>query len=410
MKEKICIYCEPLVVHPSHFKEKIEIFIINMLEVIYKPFNNLIARFQKFDFQVEKVFIAVLIKVLVKLKIASIVQINEREQIYNRTLVVVDEAEKRGYTIKVVKIFNTYTDIFQLNLPNKSVFFYALPVLDFTENTAFDFDDKYKFKRFLKENGFPHATGESFKNVNSAINYGLKLGFPLVVKPCFGSLSRHTTINIKNIDELKRAIEIVKIITDKFIVEKYVAGENYRLVLVGNIMLACAFREPPNLVGDGIHTISQLVENKNSQFYRGESAQKNTTLRKINITTKTVELLKKLGYTQDTILEKNKKIYLDNKIILAAGADIHDATHQAYKANIQLLERLSAQLKTSLAGFDVIASDISRPYYETPFVIIEANSAPYIDMHHFPTSGESHNVAAAILDAVENRYNLTNLS
>lgn len=393
----ICAYCEPLVEKHNRFGGKVITHIASVINAIGGLLPARSAGFYRF----EKELISVLIKLLTKIKIVKITPIANREEIQGRSLVIIDEATKRGHSVNLVKIFNRHFNMFQINIKNKSSFFHVLPSLDSQENNAIDFSDKYLFKLFLKSNNLPYAPGKVFRSAGKALRYGEEVGYPLVVKPRFGSLSRHTSANIKNGNGLKEAIRIVKIITNEFIVERHIEGRNHRAVVIGNKMAACALREPANVTGDGLNTIEQLIEIKNSNPLRGDYKQKNYTLKKITITPRLEESLKQKTYTLKSVLANGEKIYLDDKIILSGGADIHDVTDIIHKTNADLFENLSLLLKTSMVGFDFITSDVSKSHYNTNFAIIEANSAPYIDMHHFPVSGTSRNVATKIIDIIE---------
>ena len=399
-KEKgFCAYCEPLIEKHGRFSNRIIVQVTSIVNAIDTFFPARSAGFYRF----EKEFINILIKFLSKIRVVKIVPITNREEVQGRTLVIVDEAVKRGHNVNLVKIFNRHFNMFQINIKNESSFFHVLPSLDSQENNTIDFADKYLFKLFLKSNNLPHVSGKVFRNEDKALRYGDEIGYPLVVKPQFGSLSRHTSINIKNKEGLKEAIGIAKITTNEFIVERHIEGKNYRAVVIGNKMAACALREPANVTGDGFNTIEQLIEIKNSSPLRGGYQQKNYTLKKIAITPRLEESLKQKKYTLKKIPFKGEKIYLDDKIILSGGADIHDMTTMIHKANIELFENLSLLLKTSMVGFDFITSDISEPHYNSDFAIIEANSAPYIDMHHFPVSGAPRNIAEKIIDILESK-------
>lgn len=394
-----CAHCEPLIEKHGRFSTRIIVHITSIINAIDSFFPTRSSGFYRF----EKELINVLIKFLSKIRVIKIVPITNREEIQGRSLAIIDEAVKRGYTANLVKFFNRHFNMFQMSVKNKSFFFHVLPSLDSPENSVIDFSDKYLFKLLLKSNNLPHASGKAFKNINKALNYEREIGYPLVVKPRFGSLSRHTSTNIKNRDDLKEAIKIVKIITNEFIIERHIEGKNYRAVVIGNKMAACALREPPNVIGDGFNTIEQLIKIKNNNTLRGDYRQKNYTLKKITVTPRLEKLLEQKKYTLKNILAKGEKIYLDSKVILSGGADIHDVTDLVHKTNIELLENLSLLLKTPIVGFDFITADISKPHYDTTFTIIEANSAPYIDMHHFPISGTPRNIAEKIIDILESK-------
>ena len=160
--------------------------------------------------------------------------------------------------------------------------FEVLPTANIAEISKIDFDDKYKLKQILKSDNLLCAEGERFRNAKKALAYGKKLGFPLAVKPKLGSLSKHITCNIQNEADLKKAIHIAQIINPEFIVEKFIKGDVYRITLVDYKMAAGCLREAPNVVGDGMHTITELIEIKNEHPWRGETHQKNFTLHKIS--------------------------------------------------------------------------------------------------------------------------------
>lgn len=403
-ERSFCVHCEPLIEKHNWLSRVILVYFAGFANLFISIINGFFSPFiEKFD-GLEKVFTGSFIKVLSKLRVIKVVPITNREEIQGRSLTIVEEAIKRGYTVNLVKFFNRHFNTFQLNLKNKSLFFDVLPSADFGRNNIINFSDKYLFKLLLESNNFPHTPGKTFRHLGNGLAYGNKLGYPLVVKPRFGSLSKHTSVGIRNENELKEAIKMVKIITDEFIVERYVKGKDYRVVVVENKMVACAFREPPNVIGDGSNTIEQLIMIKNNNPLRGAYHQKSFTLKKINITPRVEELLMQKNYTVKSVLSAGKKIYLDTKVVLSGGADIHDVTDMVHGANIKLLEELSIILKTSLVGFDLITPDISKPYHDTTFVVVEANSAPYIDMHHFPISGTPRNVAARIIDSIESKH------
>ena len=227
-----------------------------------------------------------------------------------------------------------------------------------------------------------------------------KLGFPLVVKPKLGSLSKHITCNIQNEADLKKAIHIAQIINPEFIVEKFIEGDVHRVTLVNHKMAGCCLREAPNVVGDGMHTITESDWNKNEHPWRGEAHQKNFTLHKISADENTKFFLAKQGLALETVLPPGTKAYLHSKIILKGGVDIHDKTDEIHPDNIALFQKISRLCDTPLVGLDFICQDISPPHHQQKCAVLEANSLPYIDMHHYPVTGQPRNVAGLIMDYV----------
>lgn len=213
----------------------------------------------------------------------------------------------------------------------------------------------------------------------------------------------HITCNIQNSSTLKEAIHIAQMMDREFILEKHIFDDVYRITIVNNNFLVCCLREPPNVIGNGINNIEELVNKKNSNPLRGNLHQKNFTLHKINLTEKAISLITDRGFTIKSILPKGVKIYLHNKVILSCGSDIQDKTDDIHIENKSMFLNLSRLLNTSLVGIDFICQDISKPYYEQLCAIIEANSLSYIDMHHFPVIGQPRDVAGYIMDSLLKR-------
>ena len=159
-------------------------------------------------------------------------------------------------------------------------------------------------------------------------------------------------------------------------------------------------REAPNVTGDGAHTVAERIEIKNEHSWRGEAHQKNFTLHKIVADESAQVFLAKRGLTVESVLPKGTKVYLRDKIILKSGADIHDKTDEVHPDNIALFEKVSRLCESPLIGLDFICQDISRPHHQQECAVLEANSLPYIDMHHYPVTGKPRNVAGLIMDYV----------
>lgn len=322
------------------------------------------------------------------------------EELHNRSLVVIREARGRGIPIKVIKnIFGQNTNHFTIQLNGVKKIFECFPHLTLNCVPTVAFDDKGGFKELLRKEGLPYAQGAVFQDYVSAIRYVRStIGFPVVVKPKSGSLSKHTTCNIQNESELQEAISIVKIISKEFVVEEHINGDVYRVTLVNGVMVASCRREPPNIIGDGKHTIKELVGIKNKNPMRGENYKKNFTLHKITISARTHFVLSSQKMNLDSVPADGKKVYMHDKVILACGADIHDTTNDVHPDNESLFKKVYELCQVPLIGIDFISTDISKSYHEQKCAILEVNSLPYIDMHHYPATGKERNIAGHVLD------------
>ena len=402
MPRKICRHCDPIVSHSWHFSERVGSFLFPLTRFLTPARQMLENKFPKLLFGLYKIILYNLFRALLTIRILKETNIaDDDETLSNRTLVVAREAAKRGFPVKSFKFLGGgSTNFFSIKTKKRKMIFSSLPTEDITKISKIDFDDKYEFKRILQAANFPGAEGERFSKIKPALAYAKKLGFPLAVKPNNSSLSKHITCDIQNEADLKKAIRVAQIINPYFIVEKFIKGDTHRVTLIDHEMAGCCMREAPNVAGDGIHTMAELIEIKNRHPWRGEVNQKNFTLHKIVADESAQVFLAKRGLTVETVLPKGTKAYLRDKIILKSGADIHDKTDEVHPDNLALFEKVSRLCDTPLVGLDFICQDISRPYHQQECAVLEANSLPYIDMHHYPVTGKPRNIAGLIVDYV----------
>lgn len=341
---------------------------------------------------------------LQKIKIISFKTEVERSKVYNRTLVLLDEAQKRGIKTGAVLFLGRYNNQFFAEVNGRKIFFEGLPLGRRSIKAANLFiDDKAEIKKILRQNNLPFVEGKYFWSGKKAYEYGLTLGFPLVVKPRWGSVSRHVFLNINDELALVKAIEAVKKICPAFIVEKYLAGaEVYRATLVNFELGGVVKRLPANIVGDGRRTITQLVAAKNSHPWRGQPKQKNATYLKIVIDETTQKLLSQQGFSLDSVPAANQRVFLQEKIILDLGADLIEVSGQVHSDNRALFEEVAEIFDAGVLGIDFLCQDIGASWKGQKCAIMELNSLPFIDMHHFPLEGEPRNLAGMIWEMVLN--------
>jgi cyanophycin synthetase len=304
-----------------------------------------------------------------------------------------------------------------LLIQNKKKYFFDInPIylLNRTQNhykkNPDQYNNKYYLKKILMRNNLPYSKGKIFFSVKKGFQYGMELGFPLVVKPVVGSLSSHTFINIKTHTELMNAIKLVKQVHSKILIEEFIPGDVYRSIIIDKEFVACAKREPANITGDEISTIEMLIDKRNADPRRGHENLTHYTLRQLDKHSQIVSShLKKMNLSLNTILSTNQKIILSDKVNLVNGSDITNVTEIMHCDNKKLLQKVHITLNLPFSGFDFICEDITIPWYSQRFAIIENNSYPYIDMHHYPSKGDSINVAAKIWDFVIAKFIIIDL-
>jgi cyanophycin synthetase len=256
--------------------------------------------------------------------------------------------------------------------------------------------DKESTKRTLANLGVPVPLGiviYSFSELEGAIN---RLGgYPLVIKPLNGNHGRVVTIDIQSWEQAEVAYDCARDVSKGVIVEHYYQGRDHRILVVNHKVVAVAERVPAHVVGNGIGTIAELVEQENRDFRRGTGHD--NILTQIQLDNTTDEMMSRQGFTLDTILQPGEICYLRATANLSTGGTAIDRTDDIHPETVWLAERVSRIIGLDVAGIDVITTDITKPLSEAEGVIVEVNAAPGLRMHTAPSQGVARNVAAPIL-------------
>ena len=206
-------------------------------------------------------------------------------------------------------------------------------------------------------------------------------------------------------EALEGAIRRARKYSPAFIVEKFLADTFvYRATVVDFDQVACAQQIPAHVRGDGKHAISELIKIKNSDPRRGEPNKKGFILSKLIVNDVTNNLLQKRGYAPSTIPRKGEIVYIQEDPFLKLGGDLIEVTSTVHPRNTRLFREVAKWFDVRLVGIDVVAEDLSRPWEAQPCAILELNSLPCIEMHHFPSFGKPQNVAGAIMDMMLKYY------
>ncbi|WP_353776865.1 cyanophycin synthetase [Winogradskyella sp. 3972H.M.0a.05] len=233
------------------------------------------------------------------------------------------------------------------------------------------------------------------RSLEEACDY---VGFPLVIKPIDGNHGRGITVDIQNYDDALVAFRAAKESSRSgvIIVEKFIKGEDYRLLVINNKLVAAALRSPAHVVGDGKSTVQELIDEVNSDPRRGYGHEKVLTQITTNELTKTI--IKDAGYTLDSVLADGEKLVLKDTANLSTGGTAEDVTDIVHPANVSMAERISKIIDLDICGIDVMTTDITKPLSETGGAVLEVNAGPGFRMHLAPTVGLPRNVAAPVID------------
>ena len=256
--------------------------------------------------------------------------------------------------------------------------------------------DKEETKLLLEQAEVPIPKGDIIRTERGLEEAAEYVGFPLVIKPVNGNHGRGITTNINSMDEALIAFKEAKEISRLVIVEKYITGEDYRLLVIDNKLVAAAKRTPAHVIGDGKSTIQQLVDEVNKDERRGYGHEK--VLTEISINSLTIELLKENGMTPETIVPKGEFVKLKSTANLSTGGTAEDVTDLIHPYNIFMAERISKIIGLDICGIDIMAHDLTKPLNESGGAVLEVNAGPGFRMHIQPTDGLPRNVGGHVVD------------
>jgi len=256
--------------------------------------------------------------------------------------------------------------------------------------------DKEDTKFLLEQAQVEVPRGDIISRESSLEEACRYVGFPLVIKPVDGNHGRGITVDIQNHEDALEAFNAAKKVSSRVIVEKFVTGQDYRLLVINNILVAAAKRTPAHVIGDGKLTIEELVDKVNEDPRRGYGHENVLTKITINDLTKTI--IKDAGYTLDSVLPIGERLILKDTANLSTGGTAEDVTDIVHPANVSMAERISKIIDLDICGIDVMTSDITQPLSETGGAVLEVNAGPGFRMHLAPTSGLPRNVAAPVID------------
>ena len=256
--------------------------------------------------------------------------------------------------------------------------------------------DKLLTKQLLDIQNIPVAEGCKVSNIIGLLREAEIIGYPVVIKPQFGSKGKGVMLNLNNEKELVKAYDSLLKKTKDIIIEKYVCGNDYRVCVVDNKVIAASLRMAPFIIGDGKNTLKQLIDALNKDPLRGEDHEKPLTTVKFD--EELCNCLCKHGISLDYIPQVGEKIILRENANLSTGGMAVDCTDEICEENIDYCIRAAKTLGLDICGVDICAKDISIPIDKQGGIIMEVNSAPGIRMHHFPSKGKERNVGKAIVD------------
>ena len=256
--------------------------------------------------------------------------------------------------------------------------------------------DKSLTNRLLEDAAIPAPRGIAVRTADEAVKAARKIGYPVVTKPLDGNHGRGVSLNLTDEEQVRWGFEQAAKHRGAILVEQFLTGHDYRVLVINNKVVAAAQRVPAHVVGDGEHSIAQLVEIVNSDPRRGIGHEK--VLTRITIDAQGYRLLEKAGYSLETVLPPGEICYLQPTANMSTGGTAIDCTDEMHPDNKELAVRAAQVIGLDVAGIDVISPDISRSLCETGGGFCEVNAGPGFRMHLQPSQGKPRNVAKPVID------------
>lgn len=257
-------------------------------------------------------------------------------------------------------------------------------------------DDKYETKKILAAASIPVPQGFLCHTSEEMQETVIELGWPVVIKPLDANHGKGVSVNICNLESAEKAFTYAQTFSSEIIVEKYIEGDDHRMLLINGKLVAAARRIPAHVIGNGKSTVRELIETVNQHPERGEGHE--SVLTKITINCDTDIQLKKINYHLETVPPAGEIVVLKSTANLSTGGTAVDVTDEVHPENVFIAERIAALLGLDICGVDVIAPDLTTSLLQNGGGIVEVNAAPGFRMHLAPSSGQSRDVAAAVVD------------
>ena len=262
-------------------------------------------------------------------------------------------------------------------------------------------ENKVVTKKVLAKAGFNVPQSVEFTSLEQAVaSYPLFEGRAVVFKPKSTNYGLGISIfqqGVHNRDDFTKAVEIAFCEDKEIMVEDYLVGTEYRFFVLGEETLAVLLRVPANVVGDGVHTVAQLVATKNAHPLRGDGSR--TPLKKIALGDIEQLQLKEQGLTVDSIPAKDQLVQLRANSNISTGGDSIDMTDEMHDSYKRLAVGITKAMGAAVCGVDLIIPNLKKPAEASlsSWGVIEANFNPMMMMHIFPYAGKSHRLTQNVI-------------
>jgi cyanophycin synthetase len=258
--------------------------------------------------------------------------------------------------------------------------------------------DKDLTKHLLEAAGVPVPKGRPVRDAEDAWAAACELGGPVVIKPRDGNQGKGVAANIETRELVIAAYAAAREISADVLVEKYLPGHDFRLLIIGGKLVAAARREPPHVIGDGEHSIRDLVQQVNSDPRRSDGHA--NVLTRIRLDEIALAALAKQGFDADSVPRRGARVVLRNNANLSTGGTATDVTDDVHQDLVASAVVAANMVGLDLCGVDLVCESVLKPLEIQSGGVIEVNAAPGLRMHLQPSFGKGRPVGEAIVSSM----------
>ena len=255
--------------------------------------------------------------------------------------------------------------------------------------------DKDLTKRLLAAAGVPVPRGRPADSVEDGWALAQQIGLPVVVKPRDGNQGKGVTVDISTREHFEKAYATAVEVGPPM-VEQFLPGDDFRLLVVGERLVAAARRDPPRVVGDGVHSVRELVDAVNADPGRGDGHA--TALTRIRLDDIALARLALQGLAPDSVPAAGQRVILRNNANLSTGGTATDVTDDVHPHVAARAVTAARMVGLEICGVDIVCETVGLPLETQRAGVVEVNAAPGLRMHLSPSFGKPRRVGEAMID------------
>ena len=256
--------------------------------------------------------------------------------------------------------------------------------------------DKEETNKILASVGLPVPRQILVQNDSQAVRAAERIGYPVVTKPYNGNHGRGISIRLTSADEVRDGFAKAREHSRSVIVETFLEGDDHRLLVVNGELVAATRRRPGHVVGDGKHSIAELVDLVNQDPRRGVGHEK--VLTRIELDAQAEMMLARVGMTAESVPAADEVVFLRATANLSTGGTATDVTDIIHPDNRDMAVRAIRSIGLDVGGVDFLSTNIAESYKQIGGGICEVNAAPGFRMHVAPSEGAPRDAAGPVID------------